>query len=180
MTNDEKKIKLIDLLNEIVTYLWEGEIWHGKTANESRKFSMRGFGRWHELEAFDDMQSRVNLEKIIRDRMNLSTFVDHSKIINAFSYTIKNMNDFNNHFMVWHKREIMYSECLNEAFSLSRHFDIQLYKSLCEVLDLAQEEIMRVKIVFETLQMYPNDIRQISEKLHLHFEKNNNLNFCIS
>lgn len=31
------------LLDEIISYLWQGEAWHEKTANECRKLALRGF-----------------------------------------------------------------------------------------------------------------------------------------
>lgn len=162
------------LMDEITTYLWEGEAWHEKAANETRKISIRGVGRWHEAEGCYDAKERVCLEKLFRDKLGYAPMVDMASVDKAYKYTMTGPQDFKNHFQIWIDREKKFIECLDAAIAQAGMVDMELYKKLCCLVDEVQNEAMRAKMVHDRLELSGwngHDIGVVSKWLHEYFEK---------
>lgn len=169
---DEHK-DIHELLDEITTYLWVGEAWHEKAANENRKIAIRGVARWHEAEGMCDAKERVCLEKLVRDKLGYAPMVDMSMVDKAYKYTLNNPQEFKSHFTMWIDREKKFIECLNAAISMAGAVDMELYKKLCGMVDEVQNEAMRVKMVHDRLELAGwngHDIGVCSMILHKYFE----------
>lgn len=174
MSRDEKEKHLWMHLNDIATYLWVGEAWHEKTANECRKIGIRGWGRWHEAESHYDGQERCALNKLMCDKLDYAPDVDMGMVDKAIKYTMSSAADFKVHHQVWLDREEHFILCLNNAIKLSPEFDMELYRKLCCMVDEVQNEAMRVKLVVMRLDLAGwngHDIGVCSKWLHEYFEK---------
>lgn len=173
MTHDEKKKHLWEELDAISCYLWEGEAWHEKTANECRKIGVRGWGRWHEAEGCYDAKERYCLDKLIRDKLNYAPHIDVDMIDKALNYSMSSMADFKGHHNIWIDREESFIKCLNKGIKLSSEFDMELYGKLCCLINEVQNEAMRVKMVMMRMDIggwSGHDIGICSMILHEYFE----------
>jgi hypothetical protein len=165
--------KLHELLNKVSTELLVGTLWHGKVANECRKISIRGYGRMHEHEANHDFNSRLYIEKILRDKLQFSPMIDTQKLSTALSYSIENIDGFKQLHKDWIERERAFVEVLNELLPLTVKADLQLYKEVCELKDWVEHEIMCIKLLydrFSATDFYHHDYMRISQDLHEYFE----------
>lgn len=171
MAMEELKLRL----NEIGTYLSEGEIWHRKTANELRKLpNKRGFARWHEKESEYDQCEHLKLDKLIRDHLRYAPMVDIAYVSKAESYTISDMAGFKQHFQAWIARETAFLASLNAAIEHARDVDIALYHCLCSLAKEVKNEEMRASWVYaglEETQWSTHDVRVVSRWLHSYFEE---------
>lgn len=162
------------LMSEISTYLWEGEAWHEKAANECRKLALRGFGRWHEAEGCYDAKERYCLDKLMRDKLDMSPMVDIAKLDRALQYMMTGGADgLKAHFHMWMEREHAFIDTLNAAIKMSGEIDMEIYKKLCCLVDEVQNESMRVKMVEMRLAMAGyngHDLGVTSMVLHKYFE----------
>ena len=162
------------LMDKVCTSLFEGEVWHGRSANECRKIAVRGFGRWHDSEAECDMKSRLCLEKLLRDRLGYATSVDTSVAAKPAAYSINGASGLKNHLEAWMRREEEFAETLSEAVRMAATVDICIYKELCCLAEEVQSEAMRVKMCGMRLDMAGwngHDIGIVSMILHKHFEE---------
>lgn len=172
MDYSEKKYSSFEeCLNEIGTYLVAGEMWHERSANESRKMAVRGWGRWHDAESCGDKKIYSCLSKIVMDKLGHHITLNPEKINKAMMYSI---NDLKTHHNDWIDREEHLIKALNEAIEMSRKVDMQLYKKLCEIIDEVQNEKMRVKMILSNLNLTNwngHDVSVKSKWLHDYFEK---------
>lgn len=160
-------------LDEIATYLAEGEAWHRTAANECRKLFVRGWGRWHEAEAQCDEKSQICLAKLARDMLQYAPVIDSSFLVRANAYTIKDLDAFKLHHNQWIEREQMLIMALNNAIEQSRAIDIKVYHFLCDLAEEVQNEKMRVELVKGRMGLSAwngHDIGVVSMVLHKYFE----------
>lgn len=174
--SEGSEMSLWDLLDEICAYLWEGEAWHGKMANESRRMHVRGVGRWHEAEACDDYKSRVCIEKILCDKLHRYCTPDVD-ISSVYKMELKNMDAFKKHFGEWIQREERFIMVLSQALPLAATHDIELYKELMCLLDEVQNEKMRAQFFVDRVGMKDwdmHDLGVVSMEIHDYFENHYN------
>lgn len=162
-------------LNEISTYLSEGESWHRKVANELRKLpNRRGFARWHEVESGYDQCEHTKLDKLIRDNLKYAPAVDMSYVSKAESYTVSDNAGFKQHFQIWITREQNFLASINAAIALAGQEDMQIYQCLCALAKEVKNEALRAEWIhagFEDTAWEGHDIRVVSRWLHEYFEK---------
>lgn len=170
MAIEELKLRL----NEIGTYLSEGEIWHRRTANELRKLpNKRGFARWHEAESEYDQCEHLKFDKLIRDHLKYAPAIDTAYVSKAEMYTISDMAGFKQHFQSWIARETAFLASVNAAIEHARDADMELYHCLCSLAKEVKNEAMRAEWVYmglEETQWSAHDTRVVSKWLHDYFE----------
>jgi hypothetical protein len=162
------------LMDNVCTSFLEGELWHERSANECRKISFRGGGRWHEAEAYGDFENRLCIEKILRDRLNYAPNIDMNAAARAVTYTLTDIRGLQQHFEAWLKREEMFIQTLGEAVRQSALIDIEIYNKLCEMLKEVQTETMRVMLCGKRLEMAgwnTHDIGVCSMIIHKYYEE---------
>jgi len=160
-------------LSMISTYLWMGEAWHGKAANECRKLSVRGYGRWHEAEGCYDAKTRMCLEKLFRDKLGVAPVIDMAEVDKAVKYTMSSLADFKNHHKIWLDREKAFIELLNATIKIVGDVDMEIYKELCCLVNEVQNEAMRARFVYDRMELAGwngHDIGVCSMILHKYFE----------
>lgn len=163
-------------LDNICTYLTEGENWHRRSANECRKNMLRGWGRWHDAEGICDAKSHFAIAKIAIDSPAISyePAVDLQTSMRAVSYTIPyGPEGLKRHHEQWLDRENRFIAIINMAIQESRNIDLCLYEELLCLGKEVQNEAMRVKMVEGriTLANYNgHDIGILSMVLHSYFE----------
>lgn len=173
MGREETKKHLYAFLDDICTYLSSGAHWNLRAANASRKLAVRGFGRWHDCEAKQDFCELMHLEKIVGDKLGHMPTVDMQMVNKAEMYDMANMNDFKAHFKMWIDMEEELAECLAHAIAKARTVDMQIYEKLCCMADKAQNEAMRVRMAYDSLDFAgwnPHDISVKSKWIHQYFE----------
>lgn len=170
---DKQNEALYNALDDICTYLVEGEAWHLKTANECRKIAIRGIGRWHDCESMGDKKLLDNLVKMLGDRLQYNVNIEYGQVEKAQQIEINNLEEFRNHFHIWDKREKEFIETLNFAIKKSGEVDMELYKTLCTMVKEVQDEVMRARMVYESFEFtswQPHDISIKSMIIHKYFE----------
>jgi hypothetical protein len=161
------------LMDEVVTGLATGEMWHEKAANEFRKIGVRGFGRWSDAESKGDYKSRVCLEKLLRDYMDYSPMIDMAKVAESATMSMGGMQDLKKVLQYWYAQEMKYLEALNMAFPMAAQMNICIYKELVCLTEEVQNEAMRVKLCINRLDLAGwagHDIGVVSMILHEFFE----------
>lgn len=163
-------------LDEIATYLSEGEAWHRRTANELRKLpNRRGFARWHEAESECDQHFHLKLDKLIRDNLKYSPAVDMSYVSRAETYSVGGAQGFKDHFAAWIARENVFLAAINSAITYAGQQDMELYQCLCALAKEVKNEALRAEwalLGLEDTQWSPHDVRVVSKWLHDYFECN--------
>jgi len=159
-------------LDEIVTMLSKGEIWHKKAANECRKIGIRGMGRYHDEMGINDAMELFYICKIISDKLKHYPETDYSQFAKAETYTINNHADFKRHFAVWDEHE---KELINKITAFLPHamVDVELYEKLIHILKSTQNERFRANLVRESFEFGNWNMQDISNKsmiLHDYFE----------
>jgi len=163
-----------ELMDEICTALFDGELYHERAGNEFRKSALRGFGRWCDAESKGDYESRVCLEKLLRDRLSYAPVIDTANAQKSTSFTINGIQGLKPALEMWLKREEEFAETLTEAVRMAATVDICIYKELCCLLDEVQTEAMRVRLCGMRLDLSGwngHDVGIVSYLLHEHFEK---------
>lgn len=162
-------------INEIATYLSEGEIWHRKVANELRKLpNKRGFARMHEAESKYDQKEHLKYDKLIRDNLKYAPVVDMNYVSKAESYSIVDLNGFKQHFKTWYSRENAFLQSINSAIKIASGEDMELYHCLCCLAKEVKNESTRSQWIYDGLEdtgWNGHDIRIVSYLLHNYFEK---------
>jgi len=162
------------LMNRICTELLAGEIYHSRAANEFRKIALRGFGRWAESEARGDMNSRVCLEKLLRDKLGFAPTVDTSSLSNEARVAFANISELPSILQKWIDREKEFSKILTQAMKMAAEIDVEIYRELIELTNEVQTEVFRVKLCGVRLELAGwngHDLGIVSTILHEHFEK---------
>ena len=162
------------LMNQICGALLEGEIWHGKAGNECRKIALRGFGRWHDSEARCDMETRLCLEKLLRDKLGYAPTPDVSGAVRSASMALSGVGELPAHLQSWQNREKAFAATLTKAMRMAAEIDIDIYKELIALTGEVQGEAMRVRLCgarLELAQWSSHDIGIVSMILHKHFEE---------
>ncbi|MCL2056588.1 MAG: hypothetical protein FWH02_05115, partial [Oscillospiraceae bacterium] len=80
-------------------------------------------------------------------------------------------------------REMDFTKVLNEAVRMSTTIDMEIYSELCCILSGVQEEIFRVKQIYERLELggwSGHDIMVVSRLLHKHHESHDNMDYTLS
>lgn len=161
-------------LNEISTYLSEGEAWHRRCANELRKMpNKRGFARHHDAESECDSKTRLKLDKLMMDNLKHSPTVDTAYVSRAESYAINGLEGFKQHFKAWVDREGTFLKSITTAIDLVRAEDIEIYSCLCCLSKEVKNEKIRAEWLYMGLEdagWSGHDIRVVSKWLHDYFE----------
>lgn len=160
-------------LNNIISYLADGESWHRRIANQLRLLALRGFSRWHECESLDDSKMRTKLEKVLVDNLKFTPTVDMSDAMRSEMLKMSSANDFKAHFAVWLQREQKLIDALNIAINESRLVNMELYHKLCKIQEEVQSEVTRADIVYRRLDFASwnaHDIGVVSMLIHKHYE----------
>ena len=166
--------RLITALNDVCTYLAEGEAWHMRVANQCRKLHIRGLGRWHEAEACGDFKHRECLEKLLMDNCKIETDIEPARIVDSMTTKFNGMSDFKQHFFTWAEREELLISALSTAIDESRLENIELYHKLCCIQKEVQNERMRAEWAYHRLDLAGwngHDIGVVSMIIHSYFEK---------
>lgn len=174
MSHEESMKHLRKHLDDIFTYLSAGSHWHMKAANASRKLCVRGLGRWHDAKAKSDFCELECIEKIVGDKLGHMPHIDMQMVVKAEAFDMNNMNDFKTHFKMWMDMEEELSECLSHAIHKARTIDMQIYEKLCCLADKSQNEKMRVRMAYDSLDFAgwnPHDISVKSKWIHEYFER---------
>lgn len=169
----ERENELYKALDDICTYLVEGEAFHLKAASECRKFAVRGFARIHVGESEGDKKLLDHLAKLLDDRLQYQCKIDYSHVEEAQKMKIRNMENFKNHFHDWIDRENDFLRALNFAISKSSAVDMNLYQYLCKMAKEVQEEVMRARMMYDNLafaEFQPHHILVVSKWLHDYME----------
>lgn len=183
---EESKIESLKVvLNDINSFLMEGEAWHKRSAGELRKNFIRGWGRWHEAEACFDEKFGLEFSKLCGDIPNIKLIVsaDLSIIQKANNYTIKDIvnletekfdpEPLKEHHKAWRAREQRFINALNYAISIAGSVNAELYKYLYCMLEEVQNEEQRVAMVQGRLCLAGysgHDIGICSMLIHKYFE----------
>lgn len=165
--------ELFRALDDICTYLVEGEAWHLKAANECRKIAIRGLGRWHDAESKGDKKLLDHFVKMLGDRLQYYAKIAYQHVDKAQQMSIRNLDDFKQHFNDWIDREERFIDVLNFAVKGSGAVDMELYQCLCKMVKEVQDESMRARMVYDNLEFggwMPHDISVKSKWLHEYFE----------
>ena len=173
MSHEEKRYKLLSLIDDVCTYLYSGTHWHQKAAQCARKISIRGFGRLHEYMSKIDFADLQCIEKLSIDKLQHIPMVDMEKVTKAEAWEMHDISGFRGHFDDWIERESSYIGCINEAIHYSREIDVQLYNELVCLADRVQNEIFRVKLLGNRLAFggwSPHDIAYVSQVIHEYYE----------
>jgi len=176
MTKENWKASIAEIapiLDRIHTYLICGYMWHGRAANECRRFRIRGMGRWHEAEALSDANCHINLMKLFQDNLWYSPVTNWEHVKGDNEFTIDSLTDFQQHFVVWMQREAHLIDALNEAIHMMRAIDISTYKHLLCALEEVQNESMRARWVYENFKLADwegHHLLRSSKDLHQYFE----------
>lgn len=145
--------QLKQYLNEIATYLVEGEIWHRKVANELRKMpNKRGYARTHYEEGKSDAKLNFDLLKVIRDNLKYSPMVDMNYVVKAEMYTISTFEEFKQHFGAWIRREQTFLRSISSAIEQVRNEDMNVYSMLCALSKEVKEESIRAEWIMLSLE----------------------------
>jgi len=86
---------------------------------------------------------------------------------------VRDANAFKSHFDLWELNEKEFIECLNKAIDKARLIDIQIYQELICLTKQVQDEVMRAKMVKDSLAFggwNPHDISVKSMIIHKYFE----------
>lgn len=173
MSYEENRTKLYSKLDEICTYLYRGVHWNAKAANACRKIAIRGLGRYHDHDAKYDFCELQCLEKIVGDKLMYMPKVDMQVVTQAEMYDMANLNDFKAHFKMWMDMEDELDECLIHAIEKARVVDMQIYEKLCCMSAHAQNNCMRIRMIYDSLDFaawQPHDISVKSMIIHKYFE----------
>lgn len=173
MSYEESKTKLFGLLDEICTYLYRGVHWNAKAANACRKISVRGLGRYHDHDAKYDFCELQCLEKIVGDKLLYMPKVDMQMVSSAEMYDMANLNDFKSHFKTWMDMEDELDECVTHAINKARTIDMQIYEKLCCMSDHIQNNVMRIRMIYDSFDFAgwnTHDISVKSKWIHSYFE----------
>jgi len=159
-------------MDEICKYLWEAEAWHNVMANQCRRVSVRGLGRWHECESMYDAQSRQCIEKILCDKLNWSCtpIVDLTPILKM---ELRDLGAFKKHFDMWIERETEFANILSCVLPIAAKEDIELYKELMCLLDEVQNEKLRASFFVKRMGLKDwdlHDLGVVSMVIHNYFE----------
>lgn len=157
-------------LNEICSYLIEGEIWHRRAANSARMNALRGWGRWHDAESCGDSEALMCLEKILVDHLDFIPTYYQDNVIKAMKYTI---TDIKGHHREWAEREDRLIMSLNGAIEEARMVSMCLYDKLCKLQHETQNERMRIDMIYKRLDLAGwngHDMGVCSMVLHKYFE----------
>jgi len=161
-------------LNQICTFLAEGNIWHGRAADELRKMpNRRGYARMHESQAAHDARVSLDLHKDIRDILHFTPALDMAYAGKAAIYVIQDFNAFKRHFGDWENRENAYHDAAFEAIEAVRGTDIQIYTRMCQLARHFQEEAWRAAYIFSCLDEEgwgKHHVAVVSKWLHDHDE----------
>jgi hypothetical protein len=167
-------------LDEIITFLTEGELWHRRSASESRRFFVRGWGRWHDAEAECDSKSLQSLHKLIGDIPTIKHLptTDSQIIISAQGYKFSEtklredfINQFTQHHNDWISREKKLITCLNSTAKMANDYDTKLYKALLCLKEEVENEKFRVENMLGRMWLTGwSDIGYVSKVLHDYFE----------
>lgn len=182
----EQNRDLYEALDDIATFLVEGEAWHLAAANSCRKISIRGIGRWHDCESRGDKRLLDHLVKMLGDRLQYNAKISYQYVGKAQEISLKDLDDFRKHFHVWIDREKEFIEVLNFAVSKAGAVDMELYQCLCGIVKEVQDEVMRARMVYDSFEFtswQPHDISVKSKWIHEYMEhdypRTGDLNFNI-
>lgn len=170
---EEIKKELYVLLDEICTYLSASAHWNMKAANASRRLSVRGFGRYHDCCAKESFCALDCLEKIVGDKFGYTPKVNMQEVTHAEMYNMANFNDFKSHFKMWMDMEEELAECLYYASREAKKVDVQIYEKLFCMAEKAQNDKMRIRMIYDNLEFAawnPHDISIKSMIIHDYFE----------
>jgi hypothetical protein len=171
------------MLDCICSDLFNGSNWHLKAGNEMRKLALRGFGRMHDYNANYDFCKRIELEKIICDRLGITVEIDTSAITAAVGYNLKDPAELKNHLHMWMETEKAFAAKLTEAVRQAAAIDMCVYNELICILSAVQEEIMRIKLLKKRLELggyNGHDLARISKDLHEHYEHHADLGMDVN
>jgi len=144
--------ELKSVINQMATYLAEGEKWHKKAANELRAMpNKRGYARIHDDQAALDGNKAIHLDKMFRDHLKYSPVIDSSYISKAEIYTIPDFDAFKQHFFTWMNREKLFKEIANKAIDLIRYEDMELYGEFCTMAKDLRTEYLRAEWLYLAL-----------------------------
>lgn len=117
-----------ELMDCVCSDLFHGSAWHCRVGNEMRKIGLRGWGRMHDYNAKHDFCKRQELEKILRDRLDMAPDINTEGISAAVSATIKGVQDLKPHMEMWLTNETEFSKQLIEAVRAAASVDMCIYE----------------------------------------------------
>jgi len=166
------------VLDEIMTHLLDGEVWHRRSAAECRKWCVRGWGRWHDAEASCDDKYVAELTKMIGDIPTLHHTSNATVSHDALTYEMPAANspeefltNFKGHHDTWREREKRFIATLNKAIKMACEFDTALYQKLLCLKKEVENEAFRVQLVLGRMWLTKwADIGFVSQVLHEYFE----------
>lgn len=161
------------LMDCIASDLFHGAAWHGAAANAMRNIGLRGFGRLHEYNAAHDFTKRLELEKILCDRLGLTPEIDVADIGHALAVTLGGPAELKPHLEAWLNSEREFAALLTEAVAMAAGVDLCVYEKLTCILAAVQEEVMRVKMLKKRLELggySGHDMGVISMMIHEQME----------
>lgn len=168
--------ELKQTINQMATYLAEGEKWHSRTANQLRIMpNKRGYARIHDDQSIMDAGKLIHLNKMLRDYLKYTPIIDTNYVSKAELYTITTFEDFKKHFDTWMDREKIFKDITNRAISLIRDEDMTLYQEFCNMAKELKIEYMRaewIKLSLLDCDWEKHHCAVVSKWLHEQAESN--------
>lgn len=162
-------------LNEIATYLSEGEAWHRKVANELRKMpNKRGFARVHDGEGLCDSKLNFEFVKVLRDQIQYTPVIDTNYLMRVENYMINDFEGFKQHFRIWVDREAKFLKSITAAIDYARTEDMEIYGLLCKLSKEVKNEAIRAQWIHDSLadaEWHKHHCAIVSYLLHEYAEK---------
>ncbi|MCL2053807.1 MAG: hypothetical protein FWG90_05110 [Oscillospiraceae bacterium] len=172
------------ICDEIVTQFHLGSLWHRNSAMCMRKGAFRGFGELHKRMSEHDFCKMLCFDKVIADRIKHMPVINTSDSGRASAYVFEaTPQGIKEHFAAWLRREQHYEQLLNGGIDMSRSIKLAIYDELCCIQKSVQEEIFRVEVLTDRLDVggwSGHDVAYVSELYHKHFENGGGMDITLS
>lgn len=179
--------QLYEVFDHICTCLAEGAMWHMKSANECRNIALKGYGEWHAEESRSDNKTYGEFYQILHDKINFTPNINVAEIDKVNDYKISSLDEFKEHHVKWIKKEESFVKAMNIAIDKVATVDMELYNTLCDMVEDVQGEISLVKYSYDSLafaEWMGHDVSIKSKYLYDYFTKEHRrgrrINFRIS
>lgn len=144
--------ELIKALNDICTFLMEGEEFHKKSASECRKLAINGWADWHTEECKTDKNALTVFMESLKVNSEFALEINSRQVDRVKLLPIKNIDDFRLHHIEWLEREEDFADAINFAIEKIDASNAKLKKWLELLVDEVQSEIELVKYAYTSLK----------------------------
>lgn len=162
----------MDILNQIFSTLYAGQMFHMRSAEQTRKLGLTGWSLWHEHESQVDVDYMVKLSELLTDKMKMDFSINTDELMTAYNY--RPNGNLEAHHKYWYDREKSFCAKIKEAIKQLDYQDVDIYSLLLAKLGDVQNEMLHIDKINKELTNTAYNAMQVntlSKELEVEYAK---------